>query len=314
MIRTLLIKQIFVLGFSATLLGACGWMEWPPRDHKPRSSNRPATLGPAASTMKSILTVIVGEGDTVYGISRRYRVSARAIINANDLKAPYMISRGQRLAIPRARNYVVRQGDSLSSIASKYDDSFYAIARLNGIQPPYTIYVGQKLFLPNVNLSYSGKTTTKVPLQKRALKKLRAPSKKNVTSIARATTVKGFSWPVKGKVVSSYGSKSQGLQNDGINISAPRGAPVRAAENGVVAYSGNELRGFGNLLLLKHKGGWITAYAHNESLLVKRGDKIKKGQIISKVGSSGSVNKPQLHFELRKGKRAIDPIKHLPKA
>ena len=120
-------------------------------------------------------------------------------------------------------------------------------------------------------------------------------------------------WPVKGKVLSSYGGKSRGLQNDGINIAAPRGAPVKAAENGIVAYSGNELRGFGNLLLLKHAGGWITAYAHNDKLLVKRGDKIKKGQTIARVGSSGSVQNPQLHFELRKGKKAIDPIKYLPK-
>ncbi|MDP6109550.1 MAG: M23 family metallopeptidase [Rhodospirillales bacterium] len=98
------------------------------------------------------------------------------------------------------------------------------------------------------------------------------------------------------------------------NTAAPRGAPVVAAEKGVVAYAGNELRGFGNLLLLKHSGGWITAYAHNETLLVKRGDKIRKGQTIAKVGSSGSVQKPQLHFELRKGKKAINPIKHLPRA
>ena len=141
----------------------------------------------------------------------------------------------------------------------------------------------------------------------------KASSKAKAVLAPPAITGKGFLWPVKGKVLSSYGGKSAGLQNDGINISAPRGAPVRAAENGVVAYSGNELRGFGNLLLLKHTGGWITAYAHNDTLLVKRGDKIKKGQTIAKVGSSGSVQNPQLHFELRKGKKAIDPIKYLPK-
>ena len=126
-----------------------------------------------------------------------------------------------------------------------------------------------------------------------------------------ATTAKGFQWPVRGRVVSGFGAKAKGLRNDGINIAAKRGSPVRAAENGVVAYAGNELRGFGNLLLLKHSGGWITAYAHNDKLLVKRGQKIKKGQNIATVGSTGNVRTPQLHFELRKGKRARDPKKYL---
>ena len=121
----------------------------------------------------------------------------------------------------------------------------------------------------------------------------------------------GFVWPVKGKVVSAFGAKSKGLHNDGINISAQRGTPVRAAENGVVAYAGNELRGFGNMLLIKHAGGWITAYAHNEKLLVARGDEVRRGQIVARVGSSGSVTRPQLHFELRKGKQAVDPLKYL---
>ncbi|MDH5189240.1 MAG: M23 family metallopeptidase, partial [Rhodospirillaceae bacterium] len=121
----------------------------------------------------------------------------------------------------------------------------------------------------------------------------------------------GFLWPVKGKVISEFGPKAKGLQNDGINIAAPKGTVVRAAQNGVVAYAGNELRGFGNLLLVKHSGGWITAYAHNDSLLVKKGDKISKGQNIAHIGSTGSVSTPQLHFELRKGRQAVDPSPYL---
>jgi murein DD-endopeptidase MepM/ murein hydrolase activator NlpD len=114
-------------------------------------------------------------------------------------------------------------------------------------------------------------------------------------------------------VVSRFGAKAKGLHNDGINIATRRGVLVRAADNGVVAYAGNELRGFGNLLLIKHSGGWVTAYAHNQVLLVKRGQTIKKGQSIARVGSTGTVNKPQLHFELRKGKLAVDPQKYLSK-
>ena len=109
----------------------------------------------------------------------------------------------------------------------------------------------------------------------------------------------------------SYGPKKDGLHNDGINIAAPRGSPVRAADNGVVAYVGNELRGFGNLLLIKHANGWMTAYAHNEAILVGRGARVKRGQTVARVGDSGSVVSPQLHFEIRRGIRAVDPAKLL---
>ena len=137
--------------------------------------------------------------------------------------------------------------------------------------------------------------------------KRRAPPPKVV-----ARTGKGrFIGPVSGRVVSGYGPKGEGLHNDGINISAPRGAQVRAAGAGVVAYAGNELRGFGNLLLIRHAGGWVTAYAHNAKLLVRRGQKVSQGQLIARVGSTGSVIKPQLHFEIRRGRRAINPARQL---
>jgi murein DD-endopeptidase MepM/ murein hydrolase activator NlpD len=120
-----------------------------------------------------------------------------------------------------------------------------------------------------------------------------------------------FLWPVNGKVVSEFGAAADGLHNDGINIAAPRGTPVRAAENGVVVYAGNELRGFGNLLLVRHADGFVSAYAHNESLLVERGATVERGQTIARVGSSGSVTSPQLHFELRRGTEAVDPREYL---
>ncbi|BBK43759.1 hypothetical protein STVA_37790 [Allostella vacuolata] len=122
---------------------------------------------------------------------------------------------------------------------------------------------------------------------------------------------RGFIWPVRGQVVTRFGPAGRGLHNDGINIAAPRGTTVVAAEAGIVAYAGNELRGFGNLLLIKHADGWITAYAHNESLLVKRGDRIRRGQPVARVGQTGNVGEPQLHFELRRGTRAVDPTEHL---
>ncbi len=126
-----------------------------------------------------------------------------------------------------------------------------------------------------------------------------------------APSSSGFVWPVQGKVISKFGATSDGLRNDGINIAAPAGAPVMAAADGTVAYAGNQLRGFGNLVLIRHANGLISAYAHNQSLLVKKGDKVKRGAVIARVGSTGNVSKPQLHFEIRKGEDPVDPMKYL---
>jgi murein DD-endopeptidase MepM/ murein hydrolase activator NlpD len=117
---------------------------------------------------------------------------------------------------------------------------------------------------------------------------------------------------VQGKIIERYGTGPNGTHNDGINIAAKVGEPVRAADAGVVAYAGNELRGYGNLVLIKHSGGYMTAYAHNSQLLVKRGDIVKRGQEIAKAGSTGTVDTPQVHFEIRQGTRAIDPTGLLP--
>ncbi|MBT3237814.1 MAG: M23 family metallopeptidase [Rhodospirillaceae bacterium] len=294
--------------FLLFTLSACGWAEWPPPDG-PRSANRPLV---SSSSFVGASAVIVGKGDTVYGLSRRHRVSARNIIEANSLRPPYVLKVGQRIVLMRDRIHVVKRGDTLSTIAEGYDANMYAIARINGIRKPYTIRVGQKLRLPSGG---SGTNTAKVAWQKPTAAKRKTITASRQTAskaVSRPPKRSGrFTWPVKGRVMSKFGAKEKGLQNDGINIQAPVGASVKAAENGVVAYAGNELRGFGNLLLIKHSDGWITAYAHNQKLLVKRGEKIMKGQTIAKVGSSGGVKSPQLHFELRKGKRAVDPLKHL---
>ncbi len=123
---------------------------------------------------------------------------------------------------------------------------------------------------------------------------------------------RGFVWPVEGRVLSSYGAEAGGGHNDGINIAAPSGTPVVAAAAGTVAYVGNELRGYGNLVLLKHQGGYLTAYAHNSKVLVHKGDRVARGQTIARVGATGAVKEPQLHFEIRDGRNPIDPTTLLP--
>ncbi len=116
-----------------------------------------------------------------------------------------------------------------------------------------------------------------------------------------------FLWPVSGKVVSNFGRRGTGLHNDGINIAADPNTPVKAADTGTVVYAGNELAAYGNLLLVRHANGYVTAYAHNKKLLVGRGDTVSRGETIALVGSTGDVDRPQLHFEIRKGDRAVDP-------
>ena len=112
-------------------------------------------------------------------------------------------------------------------------------------------------------------------------------------------------------MITKFGPRDDGSHNDGINIAVPAGTDVQAAEGGTVAYAGNELKGYGNLVLIRHDESWVSAYAHNDQLLVKRGDKIKRGQIIAKAGKSGTVEQPQVHFELRQGSKPVDPLKHL---
>ncbi|HEX2512569.1 MAG TPA: peptidoglycan DD-metalloendopeptidase family protein, partial [Xanthobacteraceae bacterium] len=133
----------------------------------------------------------------------------------------------------------------------------------------------------------------------------------DVEDTAKASGPPSFRWPVRGRIIAGFGPKPNGQQNDGINLSVPEGTPIKAAEDGVVAYAGNELKGYGNLVLVRHPNGFVTAYAHASELLVKRGDTIKRGQIIAKAGQTGTVSSPQVHFEIRKGSSPVDPTQYL---
>ena len=120
-----------------------------------------------------------------------------------------------------------------------------------------------------------------------------------------------FGWPVRGRLIAGFGSKPDGTQNDGINLAVPEGTPIKAADDGVVAYAGNELKGYGNLVLIQHTNGFVTTYAHASELMVKRGDTVKRGQVIAHAGQTGNVTSPQLHFEIRKGSTPVDPTQYL---
>ena len=254
--------------------------------------------------------------ETVYAISRKYNVPTRTIIEANELKAPYLLQKGQILKIPRAQVHTVKKRETLYSIARTYGVDFSALAKQNKIKSPWTLSVGQHLYLPATlaKSNYADDGTEPIKETTKTSTTTKKKEKKNSAKIALPTTPKRsgkFMWPVQGKVISGFGVNKAGKRNDGINISATKGSAIKAAENGVVAYVGDELKGFGNLVLIKHDGGWITAYAHADSVSVTKGMTVKKGQIIGKVGSTGNVKTPQLHFEIRKGTKASNPMNYL---
>ncbi len=260
----------------------------------------------------------VKKKETVYAISREYKVPPRDIIERNKLKPPYSLSVGQLLFIPPVKVHVVKKGDTLYSISRAYNVDVNSLAKANDIKAPYTLSLGQTLVMPgslvpptpqSSKKAVQPATTSAQSTQKTA--SVQRKSKK-AAALPQAPRRSGrFSWPVSGQVISNFGPSGGGRHNDGINIKAARGTPFKAAENGVVAYAGNELKGFGNLLLIKHSDGFVTAYAHADSLSVKRGETVKKGQMLGKIGTTGNVNAPQLHFEIRKGTKAINPRTYL---
>ncbi len=254
----------------------------------------------------------VEAGDTVYALSRLHHVGVRDIIRANRLKPPYKLVIGQMIRLPRAQYHVVHAGETLYGLSEHYGVDMSALVRANNIPPPYRLVVGQRLRLPGANAKVAKDTP-------RAAKQTAAATPKNqvrkgIPGKPPPLAGKYFLWPAEGRLLSSFGPKEGGLHNDGINFAVPRGAPLRAAENGIVAYAGNELPGYGNLLLIRHDGGWMSAYAHNDSLLVSRGDEVKRGQIVSHAGSTGSVASPQAHFELRRNGKPVNPEKYLAKS
>ena len=253
--------------------------------------------------------VRVSKGDTLYGIARREKVSVRALIERNNLKPPYKLSIGQRLVIPRQRYHRVRKGDTLYSIAKKNGMTVAALARLNGLQPPYNLSIGQRLKL--TQWDSAPQTTTKTAQTKTAktTSTTAATTTKNVT-IPKSAQSKRFDKPANGKIIQGFTS-TENAHNEGINIAGKLGDPIKAADSGQVVYAGNELKGYGNLLLIKHNDGWITAYAHNDKLLVKKGAQVARGQKIATMGQTGAVKTPQLHFEVRYKTKVVDPQKYL---
>ena len=285
---------------------------------------RVATAPPPTVVAPETSEVIVQRGDTVFAISRRTNVPVRNLIEENNLRPPYTLVIGQKLQIPGARFHTVRAGETLYSISRAYGVDLSSLARANNISAPYGLAVGQRLRLPGEVTPMTAVRTADAPAVAPvtpAAEPAAAPAiaqtptrSSRPTGRLPATPARAgtrFSWPVQGRIISPFGAKRNGLFNDGINISARAGTPVKAAENGVVAYAGNELRGMGNLIIIQHAGGWMTVYAHLDTMTVRRGARVNVGEKIGTVGSTGRVTEPQLNFQIRRGTKAYNPTTQL---
>ena len=255
-------------------------------------------------------TVRVRKGDTLYSISRKHNVPVRALIQENKIQSPYIIKIGQKLKIPTQKTYTVRKGDTLYSIARKYDLSVNQVARQNKLSPPYILKHGQKLVLQSWDDDVVVTQDTQQAQKTSAQKTTSVVRKKDIKVPSNAQN-KRFDRPIQGKVIQKFGITSNGTYNDGINISAPQGTPILAADKGTVAYAGNDLKGYGNLVLIRHNDSWFTAYAHADKIHVKKGDIVGLRQKIATVGKTGGVKQPQLHFEVRYKSKPLDPTIYL---
>ena len=310
-------RSLFLCSFSLILLSGCLLGSQAPAPVAHYGKKQGAGSG-------GVHTVTPGEN--LWSISKRYNIVMRDIVISNSLSAPFILNAGQRLRLPPPREYRVRAGDTLYEVSRVFATDMSQIARLNDLSAPYRIQPGQVLRLPSESAQreeyvaqalpgqkpefdrgVSGAGVT--PAQKPRFQKASAATRAKITAKTPKRSSSKFLKPVRGKVVSAYGPKKGGLHNDGMNIAAARGTPVSAAENGVVMYAGSELRGSGNLVLVRHENRWMTAYAHLDKIKVKRGQVLKRGETLGTVGSTGSVTSPQLHFEVRRGTEAINPAR-----
>jgi murein DD-endopeptidase MepM/ murein hydrolase activator NlpD len=256
----------------------------------------PVTASPATPAHSGVHVVIAG--DTLSKISRLYHKPVNEIAKANNIQPQAMLKLGDRILIPGVRTSSAPSNDAPKEAATAAPTTPVATgakpAPVPAVKPNAT---------PKQAASPQPTETASV-----VTPAAEAPASAGSAKGGAQTATPTFRWPVHGKVVAGFGPRPNGQQNDGINVAVPENTPVKAAEDGVVAYAGSELKGYGNLVLVRHSNGYVTAYAHAKELMVKRGDQVKRGQVIAKSGQTGNVDAPQLHFEVRKGPSPQDPM------
>lgn len=262
----------------------------------------------------------VKPGDSLYNIARQHKVSFAELQQVNGIADPRKVMPGTTLKIPGGSTGGTVAASMPEPAAAAAAAATAAEAQIPAASTQATILnSNRKVAALNATANDASPAASASPTPAAALP---APAAQTTTkadkvanaapqAAAQASDQSKLRWPAQGKVIAGFGGRPDGTHNDGINLSVPLGTDVHAAEGGVVAYAGSELKGYGNLVLLRHDNGWVTAYAHNDELLVKRGDKVKRGHVIAKAGKSGSVDQPQVHFELRQGSKPVDPVPFL---
>ncbi len=273
----------------------------------------------------------VKEGDTVESVARIFNASPSQLTRLNNLHAPYKLAAGQSLRLPpsikppeplfTSEMLAARQAAQSKAAVRSAATSARGVQNTDvpvmSAQAPGSVEREVLSSPAPVTVEPLGSPPMPTPVTSSpsvASASVSAPSQKAVNVASTAVPARAgtkFIWPVDGPIISSYGRKADGRSNDGVNIKAAKGATVRAAENGVVAYAGNELAGYGNLVLIRHADKWMTAYAHLDGMIVTKGATVSRGQAIGTVGQTGTVDSPQLHFEVRRGTEALNPEPYL---
>lgn len=259
---------------------------------------------------------VSASGDANEAVKKRYVPKTHVSPPEKETTPDYSVVTGS--VQPSSGVYTVQSGDSLSRIASRNGTTVTALQTVNGLTGT-NIRVGQTLKIPNGQIDPVTTASVK-PAQKEVLPpnvdpivtgSLKPNTVDNKTPAPARTGISDFRWPVKGRVVSTFGESGTNGKNEGIDISVPEGTAVHAAENGVVIYAGEEISSYGKLVLVRHADGWVSAYAHNRDFEVKKGDNVRRGQIIARSGRTGNAGRPKLHFELRKDSTPVNPKKYL---
>lgn len=254
--------------------------------------------------------ITVAPGDTLYSISRKYEIPVNDLAVMNKISAPFNLSVGQKLRVPNLNNVRTKHASEINTVKHKSQQTSQIKNKQIAQQKQQPKQVEHKI--TQKPQTTKNQPDTKNPEKQKSNNSVAKNKQTTTTKIPTRSSSK-FSWPVRGRILSGYGPKSAGLVNDGINISANMGTAVHAAENGVVAYAGNEIKGMGNLIIIQHSDGWMTVYAHLNTMNVRRGTRVSVGQNIGTVGKTGKVDKPQLHFEIRRGTKSYNPTQYLKK-
>jgi murein DD-endopeptidase MepM/ murein hydrolase activator NlpD len=262
----------------------------------------------------------VAAGETLFSVARQYGVPAGQLASANGYDLSHRVRVGETLTLPTGTSASTA---TASAAGRKLGAPPAALGATRAEEPaPVVAQAPVEAAPAPVRAAPPAQVATPAASEEPKFQRAVASTEaKPVTKTddaddapksASASAGADFRWPVRGRVISGFGSKPNGTTNDGLNLSVPEGTAIKAAEGGVVAYAGNELKGFGNLVLIRHQGEWVTAYAHASEILVKRGDVVRRGQVIAKSGKTGNVSAPQLHFEVRRGATPVDPMGQLP--